>query len=213
MSLFSYIIPHPVARFSSPYNKQIDVISWRGQRMLYVDGIQQSGNYTQKLWKRAFDDVVSRKPLVRSVALLGVGGATVVPMVRDAYPGAMMTAVDIDPVIMDIASTYFGLKGKKITTVVSDARLWVSRARRLKKRFDMIIVDLYIGNDVPLFVGESPFLMQVRGILAPRGIVVLNYFSYRDHRVRSGRILDKLSKIYQSVVRKDIFYNTFFICS
>ncbi len=214
MDVLSFIIPRSLFRTCSPYNKDIDVINWKGKRMLYANGIQQSGHYTVKLWKRACGELQLMLPEAQTILVLGVGGGTVFPLLRSLYPAAAITGVDIDKEILRVAKQYFASHVSAAGILdASDARDWVVRAKKIKKRFDCIIVDLYIGNDVPTFVAEKPFLANLARILAPRGIVAINYFSSAEHKKRSKVLFDRLVRTYHSVTRRDVYCNTFFFCS
>jgi spermidine synthase len=212
MRIFSFLSTKHVASAHSCFNKQIDVIERFGKKELYVNGIQQSGPYTVRLWTKGLEYIFHNPPKrVEKILILGIGGGTVFPMLHKQFPSARITAVDIDQEIITLYSRYFAYDtGSYVALVCADARKFVASG---KQDYDLIIVDLYIGNDVPEFVTGKPFFIALKKILLPHGITVFNYFSDKNQWEKSHILLDKLTGIYQSVVRKQTIRNVFYYCS
>jgi len=192
MSFLSYFIPQLVYHSSSHYNKKIEVREINGRNVLLVNGIQQTGGYTEKLWKEGMRNIHGKKILV-----FGVGGGTVF----SNFPDAQITAVDIDPEIIRIGKKYFGLgKLSNLTLIQQDARMFISR-----KKYDLIIVDLYIGNDVPAFVSQKPFLKKCMSFLLPGGQMVINYFSQKDQETKAHALRQIIIGATVKPVLRNIF--------
>jgi spermidine synthase len=99
-----------------------------------------------------------------------------------------------------------------VSLVCEDAREFITQAGRQKRTFDFVIIDCYIGNDVPEFVTHTAFLASIKRIVAAKGLVVYNYFNSSDQSHNAQILLDKLSQIYHCVYSKDILRNIFFYC-
>lgn len=214
MNLFSYIFPRVIATSHSRYNKTIRVIERFGKNELHVDGIQQSGPYTIRLWKTGLKDLFDKSPEeIKNILVLGVGGGTLFGMLKMQFPHAHITAVDVDATIISLYKKYF-MRGdsSSVSLVCEDARKFAVEATSRKQTFDLIIVDCYIGNDVPEFVINTAFLASIYRILAVKGMVVYNYFSFKNQPHNAQVLLDKLSQIYHCVYSKDILRNIFFYC-
>ena len=211
MGLLSYISSIPIEHSSSPYNKSIDVIERFGKNELYVNGIQQSGPYTIRLWKKGLEHVFHNSPKrVEKVLLLGIGGGTVFPMLHEQFPGAKITAVDIDQEIISLYSKYFSSgTSSYVSLTCADAKKFVVSEKR---KYDLIIVDLYVGNDVPDFVTGKPFFTALKNIVSSQGMIVFNYFTDKNQWAKSQLLFDKLSGIFQSVIRKQNIRNVFYYC-
>ncbi len=201
MRWLSYIYPQTIARFTSAYNKDIRVVEEHGRYKVLVNGSPQSGLYIKKLWIHAF----ARAPLpdtsgVKNILILGIGGGTVIHLVSKKYPSADIEAVDIDPTMVEIADTYFGLrKVPNLAVVVEDAKRFVAKSTS-KKRYDIIVVDIFVGSTVPDFVAKSPFLQRLAGMRRDEGIVILNYLREKEYLMRSD-VLDKTLRTIFSDVR------------
>ncbi len=213
MSWISYFIPQVIARFGSPYNRDIRVLEEKGKYKLLVDGSRQSGEYVLTLWQQAFCSFgIIPSPDVQSVLVLGVAGGTVIHLLHALYPDAFVTGVDVDGRMIDIGKKYFGLgKMKKLTLIVSDAKEFVALSAAKKKQWDMIVVDLFIGAAIPAFVGEEVFLRSLRGIMSPGGMVVINYLREREYGTLADLLLTKLRKIFHSVKDYEVCFNRFFV--
>lgn len=192
---------------SSPYNKQIAIVGLFGRNSLLVNGIQQTGPYTEKLWKMGLRPILedsSFQPV--NILVFGIGGGTVFNIFQKAFPKAQMVGVDIDPEIIRIGRTYFGLdKLPRLTLVAKDARDYY-----VNQKYDLVIIDLYIGNDVPRFVTQEPFLSNVRRLLRPEGRMIMNYFSEKNQDKESTTLLSRLLTIFSNAQRRPVLRNIFF---
>jgi spermidine synthase len=213
MNWISYIIPRVVARYSSPYNRDIRVLEEKGKYKILVNGSRQSGEYVLKLWQHAFCEFgIIPSPDIRSILVLGVAGGTVIHLTSAIYPDATIDGVDIDQKMLGIGKKYFGLdRVKGLTLVVSDAKTFLEKAVRKQKHWDMILVDTHVGPDVPEFVNNERFLTDLRRALAPRGVAIVNYLRELKYQELSRHLRKKLKKIFGRVRETDIYFNRFFM--
>lgn len=213
MSLLSYIVPRVVARYSSPYNRDIRVLEEKGKYKLLVDGSRQSGEYVLKLWQHALCAFgVIPSPDVRKILVLGVGGGTVVHLLHAMYPDATIEGVEIDKEMIGIGKKYFGLgRIEGLILVESDAKVFLEKAVRAKKHWDMILVDTHVGSEIPEFVSNVHFLTLLHHALTSRGKVIINYLRELHYLALSEHLRKKLKKIFGMVRETDIYFNRFFM--
>lgn len=183
MKLFSYY------QTSSRYNKKIVVRTLLGKSELLVNGIQQTGGYTEKLWKIGLRGIHAKNVLV-----FGVGGG----LVFKHFPQSEITAVDIDGAIIKIATEYFGVRN--VTLIERDARVFDT-----DKKFDLVIVDLYIGNDVPEFATTKNFLLRCERFLKEGGRMIINYYCAYDQGKKAAKIVSFFEKAKAKQVLRNIF--------
>jgi spermidine synthase len=198
----------------SPVNDQISVVDSGMDKTLRVNGITQSGGYVEKLLRKSVAVLAdAHKEDVRNILLLGVGGGTILPLLQTQYPSARIDAVDRDPEILRLGRKYFGLNTyQKISFLVADAREYVLHPGAQLK-YGLVIVDLYIGNDVPVFATQAPFLRNVKNTVRDNGMMMMNYFSFRNQPEKSKILQNRLSEIYSHVAEKHILKNIFYYCS
>lgn len=178
----SYFRPQLIYQATSSYNRNIEVRMISGRLTLLVNGIQQTGNYTEKLWETGLGEVKIINP--KNILIFGVGGGGLFHHLHHRFPQANLTGVDVDVEIIRIAKTYFGLdKLNNLTLIQQDARTF-----RSDKRYDLVIIDLYIGNGVPDFVSQRPFLDHVYSMLKKRGMLVMNYFHQKNQKEKARHI-------------------------
>jgi len=208
LSFFSIV---RIAHSTSRYNKSIDVIERFGKKELYVNDIQQSGPYTIRLWKNGLVFLQIHYPeKVKKILILGIGGGTVFPMLHTRFPNAKITAVDIDSEIIRLYSNFFsGDSSSYVSLIRADAQKFVGSERM---NYDLVIVDLYVGNDVPGFVTGTSFFAALKNIVSTHGMIIFNYFTDKNQWAKSQMLLDKLSAIFPFASRKQNIRNVFYYC-
>ncbi len=203
MSFVSYFIPQVVARFSTKYNRDIRIVEESGKLKLLVNGSRQSGEYIEWLWKKAV--AAFGLGSCRSILVLGVGGGTVIHLLHKRYPATQITAVDIDPKMIEIGKTFFGLDTiPELKLVVADAAEFVKK----KIHFDLIIIDLFIGRHIPDFVGDTKFLTKLK---QRGGMVVINYLRELEYFDKSVELENQLKRVFNKVKDFPIARNRFFL--
>lgn len=206
--LLSYIFPQTIARFSTKFNKDIRVNEEYGKPKLLVNGSRQSGAYIEKLWKEAFNSFGIRYIDAQRILVLGTGGGTVIQILRRIFPQAMIDAIDIDNVMLDIGKTYFGLSTvPRLTMYQDDAKHFV---KRTKKKYDLIVIDLFIGRNIPGFVGTEEFLIDLKELLKKESAIVINYLREEEYGVLSDNLWVRLEKLFSKVDEFPIERNRFF---
>jgi len=200
MNLFSYIFPQTIVQTSSRYNRDIRVVQENGKKKLLVNGIQQSGPQVKKFWDFAFSQL-SMPRKVSSILVLGVGGGTVFKKLHQVYPDAVITGVDIDKHIVDIAVKYFQINDELI---IADANTYILN----KKKYDLIIVDLYIGRTIPDFESSKRFVQNLKCV---GKAVVFNFLHDGIFQKRAEQLEIALRKEFTIVEVADLPYNRFFL--
>lgn len=109
----------------------------------------------------------AKRYLVLGAALGGVMGA-----ILAAEPDARITAVEIDPLVVELAKRYVpSLNSPNVKFAVADARLFL---REDKGEYDYIIVDIFSGEQIPAHCVTQEFFTLVHARLAPDGVMQMN---------------------------------------
>jgi spermidine synthase len=121
-------------------------------------------------------------PKVERVLLLGVGGGAAVHLLRLWCPGVHITGVELNPVHLQLAKRFFGLKGRNLTLVQGDARDFVNQYRG--QPFDLVIEDLFGGDGIPdrTFAADRRWCNALAKLVSPQGALVINTLSTRQLR-------------------------------
>jgi spermidine synthase len=214
MSLLSYIFRREIYRSSSPYNTDICVIEKNSSLRLFVNGIEQSGGSIDSVLRRAYNACIFSSE-IHTMLLLGVGGGSLISMIQKQFPDCHVDAVDIDSEIIKIAKTYFGFQHKRnVTWHISDAFAFVQHAvKKHDSAYDLIIIDLYVGRDIPEFVWNCSFLKYIQMLLAPKGSIFINVVHDERYINNMKKLVEILQSLFKRVQIHPIEYNTFFLAT
>lgn len=133
----------------------------------------------------------------KRVLVIGMGGGTFTRMVRRHVEGAVIDAVEIDPVVVDVAKEHFGVVEDKRTRVhVTDGAAFLAST---KHKYDVIFLDAYDGEDFPEHLASEAFFRLVRDRLTPSGTAVMN-LAIEDEAIAS-RIFSRWAEAFPSCLR------------
>ncbi len=115
------------------------------------------------------------------VLLLGVGGGSVVRVLRALRRDAAIVGVDLDAQVLEVARREFALDALGATIVCGEARRFVA-ALTPAQRFDLIIDDIYQGSGDGMRKphGWPATLRRAAARLARGGILVCNALDRGD---------------------------------
>lgn len=136
------------------------------------------------------------------IAVLGVGGGSLVTFLHSVLTKAKVTCVEIEPALYDIARSYFGLPADddRLKSIVMDAMDWINNPKIGGKlfnyyllivfylsEFDFIFLDIsgpqQIINGKEAFYGppqefvKNNVLAKYKEHLSPRGCLIMNIIS------------------------------------
>lgn len=108
------------------------------------------------------------------VLVLGLGGGGIVQTLRQTPEfAAAITAIELDPVIIQLADEEFDIRpDAKLDIVCADAFAWVATAPA--ESFDLMVIDLFLDLALPAGLGTSGFWEHIWRLLAPSGYILLN---------------------------------------
>lgn len=109
---------------------------------------------------------------VDSALVIGLGVGTA-PAALVAH-GINVTTVEIDPAVHNFASEYFDLQQNHIS-IIGDAVEVVEDLQGEKWRYDYIIHDVFTGGAEPIELFTQEFLTGLISLLAPDGVIAINY--------------------------------------
>ncbi|MBE0476999.1 MAG: fused MFS/spermidine synthase [Coriobacteriia bacterium] len=184
-----------VFRTDSQYHR-IAVTDLDGVRSLRFDDSRQSAvdltdGYTSDiLYPDYLHLALAAKPDARRVLVLGLGGGVLAKRMLRDYPEVTIDAVEIDPVVVEVARRYFGLpEDERLGVHVSDARRFVATA---EGAYDIVVVDAYYADSLPFHLTTAEFFREIDAVLAPDGVVAYNVI---------GAIEGRRSELFRSIYR------------
>lgn len=186
----------------SKFNGHLCVVKTIGLgTYIQANGLTQSGGVVENIWKQTLKRIKNSKFKIKNCLILGYGGGTVAKLIKKYWPDTKIIGVDIDPAIVEL--------GKKYLSSNPKVQIKIGDAIKDYGKFDLVIVDLYRGDEFPEKFENERFLKK----LTKNGLVVFNRTYYGDKRPLAVKFGLKLQKIFRNV---EYFYpeaNLMFICS
>jgi len=114
-----------------------------------------------------------------SVMVVGLGGGSMIHFLQKYDPKVSIEAVEIDPVVVEMAERYFSVRPKEnVKLIVADA---FDHLKKTKKKYDTIYMDAFLkpsaetdDTGVPLNLRTQTFYQELQALLTPEGSVVFN---------------------------------------
>ena len=114
----------------------------------------------------------------RRILLLGLGGGCLPGLFTRFLPERELTVVEVDPLVAELADTYFGFTpGPNIRLVLADGRDFIAASE--PAAFDQIWLDAFSGDYVPDHLSGLAFLKLCRDRLVPGGLLAQNLHQSR----------------------------------
>lgn len=118
------------------------------------------------------------KPDIRRALVIGLGGGTLPMALAEVVPEARIDTVELDPAVVKVAERFFGFKqGPRQHVHVADGRAYVQHALASGMTYDLIMLDAFDSNYIPKHLMTQEFFKELRGLLAPGGVLAANTFS------------------------------------
>jgi spermidine synthase len=196
---------------TSPINGKISVVRSLGLgTYIQVENLTQSGGIVREVWQSALRTVNHEQLTTNSCLILGLGGGTAAMLAKELWPNVKITGVDIDPMMVQLGKKYLGLEG--IDAVIEDADNFVLSAVKSSKKYDLILVDTYLGDNFPKKFERDDFFVRLKGILSANGLIIFNRLYYGEKRPEAMKFAAKLERVFSKV--KYIFpeANVMFVC-
>jgi spermidine synthase len=113
---------------------------------------------------------------ITNVLMIGLGGGSTQRSFEHYYPWVKIQTIEIDPVVLQVAKTYFTLRESERQKVqIEDGRMFL---RRSAVQQDLIILDAYVqgryGAGIPQHLATKEFFELVRDHLTPNGVLAYN---------------------------------------
>lgn len=104
-----------------------------------------------------------------SMLLIGLGGGSIANSYSAA--GWKVDAVEIDPVVTQIAKKYFGFRSEDCRVFHADGRQFL---RSTDERYDLIIMDAFGSGSIPFHLITKEFFELIQEHLQPDGVFAIN---------------------------------------
>lgn len=166
------MFPISIKRIPSKIHGMLEVNLQNGKLVLDTASSNYSYGTLQEILHRGLKEIGFGSNQ-KNVLVLGMGAGSIVATIREKFKSnAFIELVEIDPLIIEIARNTFHLDTFENTSIIeADALLYMKKRQR---KFDLIIVDLFIKDKVPAAFTQTDFLKQLGEGLNANGQIIYN---------------------------------------
>ena len=184
--------PKTVTFKNNLFNKNIFLYDHFLEPTLVVDGLVESGSLLRHIWHTGIRELVPPNARIKNVLALGLGGGSNVRLVSKLFPQAKITAIEIDPQMVEVAESYFGLKKiKNLKIITQDALEFVDNLK--STNYDLVLVDCFVGKNIPTVLQELSFLEK---LASHSTHLLVNRIWYNEFHTETVFFLRKISKVF-----------------
>lgn len=109
--------------------------------------------------------------------MIGLGGGTYTELLHRHFPGLLIDAVEIDPVVVEAAKTFFGVReDERYRVHVADGAAFLRETDRI---YDLVFIDAYSGEGIPRALATRSFFDLLKARTSADAVVVLNLYKQR----------------------------------
>jgi spermidine synthase len=117
-------------------------------------------------------------PSPQRILIIGLGGGTLPRALQKLFPGSKIDAVEIDPAVVRVAGKYFSfVPGPRTEVFEEDGRVFAKRMAKQGVRYDLVMLDAFDHEYIPEHLLTREFLVEIKGLLAPGGVLAANTFA------------------------------------
>ncbi|WP_062054763.1 hypothetical protein [Aquimarina longa] len=168
--IVSYLWPF-TKEVSSKINGTLEVTWMNGKKVLDSQNANYSYGSLQKLLTYGLTKI--EIPTTSEILLLGLGGGSIIHSLRNKFNHqGKITAIEIDEVVIKIAKDEFNIThNHNLEINCEDAFSYIGQC---KKQFEIIIIDIFIDNQVPKQFYQNTFWKNLIPLVKVDGYVVFN---------------------------------------
>ena len=137
-----------------------------------------SNEFVMEYTKMVLAGALALNPVPKKVLVLGLGGGILPTAMSKLLPTASIDVVEIDPAVTQVAKQYFAFRDGGNTRVYEmDARVFVKRAGREGRKYDLVVLDAFDREYIPEHLLTREYLTEVKALLKPGSVLAANTFS------------------------------------
>jgi len=148
----------------------------------------------------------SFEPKSKEALILGLGAGSVPASFKKSGMG--VAVVEINPAALKAATEHFGFDPAGIDVHLEDARTFV---RQCRNKFDIAVVDLFLGDNIPDYLLTREFFADVRHCIRDGGSLVMNAFFDDNNENNNKRLLATVGSAFPKLILAGIEGGNIFI--
>ncbi|OFY87345.1 MAG: hypothetical protein A3K10_06875 [Bacteroidetes bacterium RIFCSPLOWO2_12_FULL_31_6] len=203
----SYFYRIVVEKTTSDFNPGLIVAIQNGKYVLNSKNANYSFASLHRVFQQALAKIEWSKKSINSVLVLGCGAGSIPAIIyQELNLNPKIDAIEIDEKVIALGNKYFGLNQyPNLTIIVADASHFV---KTTTKKYDLILVDLFKGINVPDEFLDPLFFEQLKNLITNEGEILFNFVAYNYETKQKVKELEKkLMKIFPNHTKTYQFEN------
>ena len=192
----SYFYRIVVEKTTSDFNPGLIVVIQNGTYVLNSKNANYSFASLHRVFQQALAKIELSKKKVDSVLVLGCGAGSIPAIIYNELKlNPKIDAIEIDEKVIALGNKYFGLNQyPDLNIIITDASNFV---KTTNKKYDLILVDLFKGINVPDEFLAPQFFEQLKNLVTNDGEILFNFVAYNYETKQKEKELEKkLMKIF-----------------
>ncbi len=187
-----------------------------GKIRVMVGDLAQSGDILDYIWLTVIKKLKNQS--IKRCLILGLGAGSAVRVTSRLFPGIRIYGVEIDPEMIRLGRQYFSLdEARNLKVINTDAVLWLKTYFGIshykdKRGFDLILVDIFLGDEIPVKAKTNRFLRDIKRVLNPEGTAIFNRLYYGNKKKETDDFGKRLKGYFSEVEPVKVLTNKLFLC-
>lgn len=180
-------------RFTRSSKKNGNIFVYKdlfGPWQVSVDNTGQTTQYTYAMWVDLFKRL---QPLFKTrqtkrILMLGLGAGGQIATLHDQFPDSSLTVVEYDEEMAALTQELGLYKPHPFPTLLlGDAKDVVPS---ISEQFDLIIIDLFAGEEPSPLGADEKFLEAIRARLTSRGVLLMNVYKRKEYLETAAKFFE-----------------------
>lgn len=192
----SYIHPVLIEARSGEVTPYLEVMRTSGKNVLNTNCVNYSYNGLHIIMSHFFNQIKLQNYSFNNILILGMGAGSIISLLRKKYHlTCKITAVEKDAVVIELAKRHFDIKQySNLNIVHEDAFDFV---RNSNEKYDLIISDLFIDNNVPKKFASYEYLMNLKRVSTESCLVAYNKMTQeKRHKEEFIELLHDFEEVF-----------------
>jgi spermidine synthase len=163
-------------------------------KSLFSGGVTQSGGEIAIMWNNVISRFYKDCTPPKNILILGVGGGSVIHSIRAYDTKVKIIGIEVDPIMKQIATEQFAIKeSRNQKIIIADAIAYLFKETQ---KYDLIIVDLYIGPLNPSKSRTKKFIKQLSITLKKNGTIFYNAHYQKNNIGEHEKFLKMINNVF-----------------
>lgn len=204
--LLSYVLEQTVEEQQSEISGKLKVSLSQGRYMLSIGDVIYSFEDHYTSFRDSFYKLQPNRRNINSVLVLGYGLGSIPFMLYNRYNiNGPYTAVDLDPVVLELAQKYSKLpESVPVNYVAQDAAEFL---KETTDTFDMICIDVFVGEKIPKAMRTNEFIKLAVSRLSEKGLLMFNWLN--NNEIQQREVLHYYETIFKAHCPEAFYIRTY----